>query len=685
MKAEEKMRRSKRHFLYRYGWLLLAAGMVAVALSFALKRIYNVNFVCTNGDYQNYNVIRRVLDGQIPYRDFANYLGMGAIFLQAPLVVLHNNFAGSLFVANFVISVIFMLLVYLVFYFVTGERALSALAALLFPKFIDMKLFTVLPGVGLYTNYNLELLSRPGNSMRMARLFLPVLYGLLSLGLLAWQKRRHGETHLRSLLAERKTCAVLGLAVGLGMTWSNDFGFACIGGATLILVILASADSLQKTQAHPWRRFYVYVPALLAGMLLSMLIASGGHMESYLQFTKGVAGWQFWYYGYDSQDKIYSLAQLFGNRRFLLQLLIYLGTMGFALFQLIKKRESDRLILFTFLYTSIFAAQCIYLLGSGNNGFTEGSASLVILLFWALLLKGILFAAQKLSLGKALRVTAVVLSILFAGFMTVQDIFLFLDYQAQKIPQQTEYYLPSLGGVSSSAKGLNEMAQRVDGASLFSTYATALDDMRGGFQPTGCDYIIHALGNEQYAAYIEKFSQQSYSYVQTTNHKKWLWEPWTVNASWDFYRMLYSDYRRQGDYDLWTLWEYAGENENILPIPVELEVKRIDEHRVELAVTSEEARPCYVDVTVSWDNAWVNNAARLQTWAKSVFVFDDSQKEKRGGTGEGYYRPPQAQTAHLMIFMDGGKGKITLAGYPENCTQLQVRDVKIGKVIAYQG
>ena len=213
LKGIYQKREYLRHIVRQKGWLWLAGGMILVALFFSLQRIFNVNFVCTNGDYQNYNALRRVLAGQIPYRDFANYLGMGAILLQAPLLLLHNSFAASLFVSHFVAAICFMLLVYLIFYLVTGHKLFSGAAALLLPKLVEAKLFTLIPAFGIYTDYHLGLLAKPNNSMRIVRLFLPVLYCLIALGVLRWRQKRGRPAGLRALVRTPKNCAVLGLSL----------------------------------------------------------------------------------------------------------------------------------------------------------------------------------------------------------------------------------------------------------------------------------------------------------------------------------------------------------------------------------------------------------------------------------------------------------------------------------------
>lgn len=173
-----------------FGWccrhkrplFLLAAALVASF--YGLQRCGSVDFVCTNGDYQNYNVLRRFLAGQVPYRDFANYLGMGPLLLCAPLLALQNSFSFSLFATHTVAAFLFILLAALVFYLVTGRSLASAAAALLLPKLVSSFFFYTFPGYdryGYYITFYLSMLLTPGNSFRIARLFLPVLFCLIAL------------------------------------------------------------------------------------------------------------------------------------------------------------------------------------------------------------------------------------------------------------------------------------------------------------------------------------------------------------------------------------------------------------------------------------------------------------------------------------------------------------------------
>ncbi len=56
-------------------FLLLAACALHGA-----KAGHYADFYPLNGTFQNFNPVRRLLDGQVPYRDFVDYLGLGHLY-----------------------------------------------------------------------------------------------------------------------------------------------------------------------------------------------------------------------------------------------------------------------------------------------------------------------------------------------------------------------------------------------------------------------------------------------------------------------------------------------------------------------------------------------------------------------------------------------------------------------------
>ena len=72
-------------------WLAWGLAVAAVSLSMALGRVSVCDYVSINGDFQSYNVFRRILAGQTPYLDFVNYIGMAPVWINLPLVALNNT------------------------------------------------------------------------------------------------------------------------------------------------------------------------------------------------------------------------------------------------------------------------------------------------------------------------------------------------------------------------------------------------------------------------------------------------------------------------------------------------------------------------------------------------------------------------------------------------------------------
>lgn len=76
---------------------------------------------------------------------------------------------------------------------------------------------------------------------------------------------------------------------------------------------------------------------------------------------------------------------------------------------------------------------------------------------------------------------------------------------------------------------------------LWSTYSSYLEWKRGQFHPS-FDYIIHALGPENRAAYATSFQALKPDVVQTIEPTYTMYEEWLEVNHWDFYRPLLRDY-----------------------------------------------------------------------------------------------------------------------------------------------
>ena len=90
-----------------------------------------------------------------------------------------------------------------------------------------------------------------------------------------------------------------------------------------------------------------------------------------------------------------------------------------------------------------------------------------------------------------------------------------------------------LGGATTYHKALVETPALTGGEPVFSLYATGLEAVEETFQPSGCDYIIHALGADRRQKYLDCFVQGAWRWAQTPRLDV---ENWLTIQNWDVYR-----------------------------------------------------------------------------------------------------------------------------------------------------
>ena len=71
--------------------IVLVFLIIAFAIIAGLNKSGTAYFNPTNGTYQNYNPVRRLLAGQVPFRDFAVYLGTGHLYSLSFFQLIYYN------------------------------------------------------------------------------------------------------------------------------------------------------------------------------------------------------------------------------------------------------------------------------------------------------------------------------------------------------------------------------------------------------------------------------------------------------------------------------------------------------------------------------------------------------------------------------------------------------------------
>jgi hypothetical protein len=102
--------------------------------------------------------------------------------------------------------------------------------------------------------------------------------------------------------------------------------------------------------------------------------------------------------------------------------------------------------------------------------------------------------------------------------------------------------------------------RRPDGTppTLWSTYAGLLEARNGIYNPS-FDYIIHALGPDNRARYVQDFERDKPLLVQTMSAGYTQYEAWIEETSWDFYAALLRSYQIADSTPWSLLWKRRSE------------------------------------------------------------------------------------------------------------------------------
>ena len=91
------MESNRKERIERILFVCFVAAALLTAVSAGMEARTDISYTPYNGDWQHYNMFRRLLAGQIPFVDFPVVLGQGILYLNsAVLSVIGNSFANSI-------------------------------------------------------------------------------------------------------------------------------------------------------------------------------------------------------------------------------------------------------------------------------------------------------------------------------------------------------------------------------------------------------------------------------------------------------------------------------------------------------------------------------------------------------------------------------------------------------------
>lgn len=502
--------------------------MLIICVMHAVDAAHYANFSPINGTFQNYNPVRRLIDGQTPYRDFQDYLGLGHLYFGTLFTVLFGGtYRSSLAAFSFLTFGGLAITSFVMGLAILKKKELAAAATNIVLMVLTIKpLFfeNWLAGTGEILdalNYALD----TGNSARFVRgMILPLLILVLWIGYIGI----NGIKNMRiSKYREVIIFSGIGLFSGASFVWSNDYGISC----WFCMIIMAFWISFSRSRVilkAVINAFFELVGSAI-GIVIAGTLLTCGHLTQWVSSTFGTGGYQGWYY---NSPKSYYLYDVDFSYIMLIQA-------GICIFYMIKifKNKGNIVSLRRYAIPGLanmvsFCAVNEYHLLSGGDSREVALAVLFLTIIFEIC--SIVQAYKRQEVARFTVIASIIISVAWI-ISDVKEEVIF-----KYLTDRDGIYVDALGG-NLTFLGDEIIATNyfLDGNDFFATYASAQEVVSGTYQPSGTDYIIHVLGDKQRENYLDTFDIGSFKYAATIKETYTDWEYWVQRANWFFYRKLY--------------------------------------------------------------------------------------------------------------------------------------------------
>lgn len=524
---------------------------IAVAVRWGLRSHHVVDFHPINGSFQTFDPIRRLQEGQWPGRDFDAYLGLGPVHAtRIATAVFGGTFHASLVSTVVLCSLLHALLV--------GALARLAGASRLASVWCASIGFTL--GLALNTRWLPDAaiawmrtvfwpVAAPGNSLLGVRAFAP----LVAIGVLAFAIRfaRAGDAG-----RWRVAGAWVGAAAGVVLPWSNDYG------PVTWLLVLVGAVVFAPRACVAGRRVAFAALAFTTSLVVAACvatIATGGAPLAWLDYNlAGVAHDQAWYYHMlDSERSLPTL----GVRPYVVG---GVGTIAWWWLARRSGRLGDAGI--AIYVAATFAAAALASRASPSERYFEplhhllwvASTVRIVIAAWETLRR----RANERTCRVVGRVATASFGVICVGAASLPTHRLLLTPHGDETSVRFGVEVPEAGGTMPgrldkivwTADRIREECDRDRVPSdrrLVSTYVTMLDLLTHSFGPSGDDYLIHALGHERRARFVERLHALEPRFVTTIRDDFTPYERWLRKQNWGAYAEILEHY------DPWDRLPYA--------------------------------------------------------------------------------------------------------------------------------
>lgn len=511
----------KTNLLFIYITILV---LVVASMSFL-----NLKLIPIDGLLQTYNSTRRIDIGEVPYRDFTPYLGLGPVYIN----FLGAKLFGSTLVAQFVfVNVLHLLIGVVILHslievFISPENKkkflLPSVVALTAIYLFGLQ-FPFKSVFFIFAEY-----TRPGNSalgLRSVILFLTILV---------------------CLKIEKGRFIFLGyLFIGISLIWSVDYA---------LVTYLVGSIIFRFPKSPTFFRIITNTALnLIIGAAIGFILIFVFTQNSFGQwFTANYLiqrDFQFWYFGIDENfvygitGTPYLIAFVFSifiaatylmlelNKLNVARFLTILAATLIGIVSQLNSAPSPRYLVFALLANMYGLLGLLILIKRDGLHMKFFNIKMIINVDTR-----VKVALDKLLYTRDLivRKVRIVVVIVIVGVIGI-NLVIARNYINENI------YVRELGGyvdprLLDSVKNGKELAQSKE-TKILSTYSGVASIIAGKMNATKTDYIIHAFTAEERESWINSLKDPRTQTVITTREDVLKWEPWIAKANWWFYSEL---------------------------------------------------------------------------------------------------------------------------------------------------
>lgn len=505
-----------------WGWWV-ALGILTVGYaSIAAERALHFQDSPIDGPFQLFNALRRLAAGQRFGGTFQFFHGSGIPYLHLiPFYLLGGTFMASEMTRQ-LLSIMVAVLVFVLFFRAwTGSW--------------DEGLPLTVVGLIALIPLRVNALMFPINSMLGLRSTMPLLLALhLYLRPDGWR-------------ASVERAALIALAMLFGI----EQGSASVAAFMVVQVFLA----LRRRDTKELVRSVAVVALSGALFILILFVMTPKGFLSVIAFNfRSLPADQFWYFGGPPNPFLFTVSQFRMFGRYMTWTIIVAGMVGWTLVRLWRSSKfADTREIAAEGFLAVYAlASTASMLGTWTIVYLQPAVRVALIL--ALLAARREWAARKhtLPLSDALRRRTPIYAMLGVLGFSIAG-YPLATISVLRTPWHIAYVHGFLGQGPVMTDDWNhsiELGQAVVAnrrttlnrqPTLWSTYASYLEWKMGVFHPS-FDYIIHALGPENRAAYAATFVARKPDIVQTLEPTYTSYEEWLEVNHWNFYRPLLRDY-----------------------------------------------------------------------------------------------------------------------------------------------